>query len=831
MLIFNKGRARCKRAATRMCPRLEALEGRVVLSTFTVNTTADAVAVNLKTGQDSTGHISLRSAIMAANANPRSDMIILPAGIFKLTIPGRGENNDKTGDLDISSNLTIKGQGAGTSIIDGNNLDRVFEILSGKVTISRVTIQHGLAMGDLGPGGVNYGGGGILNLGGNVTLSSVNVFDNRAFGTSGAFGGKGNSHADGLGTSVGGNGTDGTIAEGGGIYNAAGTLTIQSSTIDDNEAIGGSGGYGGPGAAPTMTAEGGGTGHYHFGGNGGTGGDGGDAEGGGLYSAAGALTISSSTIMGNEAIGGDGGNGGAGAAFMGKPGAAGANGVPANGGKGGAGGNGGNARGGGVFNDEDARLSISGTTFSSNEALSGLGGAGGEGGAAQGGDGGAYAKSGAGKGGDGTGGSGGGGGTGGVGSGGGLRNTDHGVVIFSGAASTFFANTAIGSSGGAGGAGGTGTGGNGGAGGSAGENGGAAGTGDGGNAGPGANSGNSFGGGITNDGSLVSTVALTFNSNLAQSHAGGNGGAGGSASGGAGGQGGPDTGSLVAVGGLAEGGNGGAGGAGGSAQGAGLDNSGSFTIQPPSHSKAALTSSFTHNEAVGGPGGVGGDGGNATGGSGGSGAGPDNGGGGQAVAGEGAFGGEGGSGYGGGLADTGTVAFIGVTVNFQSANAAGGSAGGQGGNGGNATGGTGQSPTIGGAGGDALGGNGGFGGGGGDGFGGGIAADGSATIDPRHGARRGSKQAKATDTISGNNAIEAPGGGEGNPGEGSGGSPGGGFVLQSNGNPGIPGAPGTGMGGGAAFGGKITDPNTTIAGNNSSSGPNNVDNNFKFPPG
>ena len=84
----------------------------MVLSTFRVNTTLDTVAVNFKTGKDASGHISLRSAIMAADAKGGSNKIIVPAGTFTLTIPGAGEDTDATGDLDINGNLTITGQGA-----------------------------------------------------------------------------------------------------------------------------------------------------------------------------------------------------------------------------------------------------------------------------------------------------------------------------------------------------------------------------------------------------------------------------------------------------------------------------------------------------------------------------------------------------------------------------------------------------------------------------------------------------------------------------------------------------------------------------------------------
>ena len=156
---------RIRRQRVRSRPRLESLEGRVVMSTFQVNTMLDTVAVDLRTGKDSTGHISLRSAIMAADARGGSSTIKLRNGTYTLTIAGANEDASATGDLDIKSNLNIIGSGSRGTIIDGNSLDRVIEVLSGKVNISGVTIRHGMAST----------GGGLLNNGGRLTLSSVVV--------------------------------------------------------------------------------------------------------------------------------------------------------------------------------------------------------------------------------------------------------------------------------------------------------------------------------------------------------------------------------------------------------------------------------------------------------------------------------------------------------------------------------------------------------------------------------------------------------------------------------------------------------------------------------
>ena len=353
----------------RLRPGVEGLENRVVLSRFRVNTMLDTVAVNLQTGKDATGHISLRSAIMAADAKGGNNTIILPAGTFTLTIPATGPDDVTTGDLDITGNLTIKGKNAARTVIDGNNLDRVFQILGGRVSISNLTIQHGRIVGE---------GGGILNSGGTVKLTAVRILNNVAVGVSGSKG------ADGVisGTSGdggnGGSGTGGSDGEGGGIFNAAGALSISGGTIASNAAVGGTGGDGGDGgegdglngtSLPEID------GRIGLGGNAGAGGTGGDGLGGGVFNAAGAsLTLTGTTISANAANGGAGGLGGEGGPGIGGHGGADSGGGAGSGGEGfggiaGAGGGGGQGEGAGLFNLGIVSVTGKASTFSANQAI------------------------------------------------------------------------------------------------------------------------------------------------------------------------------------------------------------------------------------------------------------------------------------------------------------------------------------------------------------------------------------------------------------------------------------------------------------------------------
>src|SRR6266403_2126742 len=153
-------------------------------ATFTVNDdTADAVDAAPGDGRCATagGTCTLRAAIQEANAHTGADTIMVPAGTYLLMIPGRGEDAAAMGDLDITDDVTITGAGAHTTIVDGNGIDRIFEIVNPAsiVAISSLTIRNGDTVA-----GADADGGGLFNSG-TLTLSNVGVANNTAAGNGG----------------------------------------------------------------------------------------------------------------------------------------------------------------------------------------------------------------------------------------------------------------------------------------------------------------------------------------------------------------------------------------------------------------------------------------------------------------------------------------------------------------------------------------------------------------------------------------------------------------------------------------------------------------------
>jgi CSLREA domain-containing protein len=249
-------------------------------TSITVTTTADELTNN--------GNCSLREAIRAANldvavdscpAGSGADRITLPAGTYRLAIPGTGEDTGLTGDLDLTASVTLEGASASTTIIDGQALDGVLHVLGtdSVVVISRVTITNGsteFAIGNRGAGGIangqGGGGAGPIVPGGTVTVSDSVIQNNRSRGS------------------------------GGGIQNWDATMTIADSTISGNSARGDGGGAANLGNDAKLTIR-----RSTVSGNSADGVDVG--FGGGLRSGGGRLAVIASTISGNTARTGGGG--------------------------------------------------------------------------------------------------------------------------------------------------------------------------------------------------------------------------------------------------------------------------------------------------------------------------------------------------------------------------------------------------------------------------------------------------------------------------------------------------------------------------------------------
>lgn len=102
-------------------------------------------------GPHATWDCSLREAVVASVALGTDDRILLSAGRYELTRAGVDEDEGLTGDLDIVGNLEILGPGATMTVIDGNGLDRIFDINddtgggTDAIRIAGVTLTGGAA--------------------------------------------------------------------------------------------------------------------------------------------------------------------------------------------------------------------------------------------------------------------------------------------------------------------------------------------------------------------------------------------------------------------------------------------------------------------------------------------------------------------------------------------------------------------------------------------------------------------------------------------------------------------------------------------------------------
>jgi CSLREA domain-containing protein len=150
-------------------------------SSFMVDSTADVVDKTPGDGMCATeaSACTLRAAVQQANAHGGADEIDLPAGIYRLTIAGAGEDAAATGDLDVTEPLTIVGAGGrvvkvtakATDDVNATRVDRVFDVIAGgSLTMSKVTVEGG-----------NGAAGGNIRAADGMSLTDVTV--NGAIGT------------------------------------------------------------------------------------------------------------------------------------------------------------------------------------------------------------------------------------------------------------------------------------------------------------------------------------------------------------------------------------------------------------------------------------------------------------------------------------------------------------------------------------------------------------------------------------------------------------------------------------------------------------------------
>jgi hypothetical protein len=242
-------------------------------ATFEVTTSHDFVDLNLAdgscSGEPANPGCSLRAAIQNANSSAGLDVVIVPSGVYALTLSGYNEDDAQTGDLDVRDTLMIQGQGSTQPIIDGEYRDRVFDIHSSptattKLIIQNLTIQNGIASFDMPPNGggilvrehsllrasrcllqsngAQFGGAISAREGSYVELSQCHLAGNWIYGVEGfdiTGGGTAlHSHRSSVVINQSSFVHNGSLFSGSVIYTDFGHLSIENSTISNNAGTG-----------------------------------------------------------------------------------------------------------------------------------------------------------------------------------------------------------------------------------------------------------------------------------------------------------------------------------------------------------------------------------------------------------------------------------------------------------------------------------------------------------------------------------------------------------------------------------------------------------------
>ncbi len=219
-------------------PVMEALEGRIVLSTFQATTVTQ-----------------LQADIAAVNNTSGPNTILLKPGVYLMTSALQIQN---------AGNLTIRPSSTrSTTSLVGSVVDRVLEIDGGSVTLSGLQIDGG---------GAVTKGGGILAQYASLTLKSTKVFDNISSQSgAGIFTQGGSLTLEDNSTVTNNRSSSSTSASGGGIFAVDTNVTLTNSSVSENSLYA----Y----DQQTMGVV--------------------DASGAGIFADGGSLTVTGSTLSGN----------------------------------------------------------------------------------------------------------------------------------------------------------------------------------------------------------------------------------------------------------------------------------------------------------------------------------------------------------------------------------------------------------------------------------------------------------------------------------------------------------------------------------------------------
>lgn len=197
-----------------------------------VNTTDDRLDDDTSDGicHTSVNTCSLRAAIMQANhLTAPLTRINVPAGIYTLKLPPTESDDENSGNLNLTAptvagaSIVIAGAGAGSTVIDANQLDNALQISAGRVaTVSGITIRNGKR--------AQSSGGGIFNDG-NLTLSECVIESSQATFSGGGIASGGTLKV--IRSTIRSN----TAGSGGGLSTFfPSKITVRDSTIQNNRA-------------------------------------------------------------------------------------------------------------------------------------------------------------------------------------------------------------------------------------------------------------------------------------------------------------------------------------------------------------------------------------------------------------------------------------------------------------------------------------------------------------------------------------------------------------------------------------------------------------------